>query len=88
MPEALCGLWLPGIAQRQGGIMMRIVLEVPDKILHTYGRSDWSKQETVDVTAGNLREALTLRDYHGNYLFPDRTAVWIPPCEKVDDDAV
>ena len=61
--------------------MKRVVLELPDEIVHTYGRSSWSGKESVEVTASILKAALTTNDYHENYYFSNSDEVLIIACE-------
>lgn len=65
--------------------MKKFIIFVPDIIVHTYGRSDRSGSEHLDVNAERIRSALYVNDYHEGWYFPDASQIRVIPCSEVDD---
>jgi len=64
----------------QGKEMKRIVLIVPDKIIHVVGTSRNSQSEEIDVNRENITRALEMNAYHENLYFPNGSV----KCESVE----
>jgi hypothetical protein len=47
--------------------MKKIIMIVPDTMIHV----DKNHNENVNVDSRTIKLALTLNDYHANYLFPE-----------------
>jgi hypothetical protein len=51
-----------------GGMMKKVTLILPDKILHTLGSSRWTKTDEIDVNAANLIRLFEgSNDYHESF---------------------